>query len=224
MMREPKIHFLMVLGTALLFLICSATPASAADISSTSVTNPYITIDPIGNHTIGEVFFINGTTNLPVKEKLTMDIVSYKYIMRPHMKHELGPSPRESAHMPVISISLTLRGTNRWSVNVTDIVKELLSGEYFVDVSSSRHDPCDTPGCLAPEAATNDVFTLFPAINGTTSNVQQITVQSTSPVQPTTSAVTVSSTKQSTPLPLVLPIAVLTAIVILRPIKRKKGD
>ena len=192
-----------------------------------SSTGSFITIDPIGNHTVGEVFFINGTTNLPVSENLSMDIIEYYWFERPKSKNDPDHPPHgEYAYnIPVISIGSTTPGTNRWSVNVTDTVKKLVSGEYIVWVLySHKNISCNTPGCLAPEAATNDVFTLFPAINGTTSNVQQITVQSTSPIQPTTSAVAVSSMKQSTPLPLVSPIAVLTAIVILRHIYGKKGD
>lgn len=39
--------------------------ASADDGNVTAVTTPFITINPIGNHTLDEVFFISGTTNLP---------------------------------------------------------------------------------------------------------------------------------------------------------------
>jgi len=37
-------------------------------------TTHVITIDPIGNHTAGEVFFIRGTTNLPVNDSLVLEI------------------------------------------------------------------------------------------------------------------------------------------------------
>jgi hypothetical protein len=32
--------------------------------------DPFITIDPSGNHSIGDVFFINGTTNLPANDTI----------------------------------------------------------------------------------------------------------------------------------------------------------
>ena len=37
--------------------------------NTTPDTTPFITIDPVGNHTIDEVFFINGTTNLPANNE-----------------------------------------------------------------------------------------------------------------------------------------------------------
>ena len=47
----------------ILVAIAVSIPIAAA---AASQAPPFITIDPIGNHTIGDVFFINGTTNLAV--------------------------------------------------------------------------------------------------------------------------------------------------------------
>jgi hypothetical protein len=158
------------------------------------------------------VFFINGTTNLPVSEKLTMNIESYKYVMRPHLKSDLGPPLGEYAyHIPVILMTSTIPGTNRWSVNLTDIAKKLASEEYLVLVSSR-------------DTTTGAVFTLLPANYGTTSTVLQTIVQNPPPVQPTTSVVIVPPTTQIAPLPLALPITVLATLVILRPFHQKKRD
>jgi len=192
--------------------------------TSPSPAEPFLTFDPIGNHTIGDVFFINGTTNLPVFEHLTMDIVSYKYIERTHMKFDLGPSPDESAYIPVISISSDLSGTNRWSVNVTDTVKKLESGEYIVDIYSQINFSCNTAGCNIPKADTMQIFMLLPANNDTPLNVLQTTVQNPSPIQPTTSATILPPTKQIIPLPLALPIAGLVMMGILRYIQGKKRE
>ena len=74
--------------------------ANAENVNVTPVTTPFITIDPIGKHTIGDVFFINGTTNLPLSENLTIDIISYKYVTSTHSKFNLGPAPSESAYLP----------------------------------------------------------------------------------------------------------------------------
>lgn len=52
---------------------------------------PFITMDPIENHSIGDVFFINGTTNLPVSDNLTITIVYLPYIRQTHPKSDLGP-------------------------------------------------------------------------------------------------------------------------------------
>ena len=40
--------------------------ASAGTVNVTPVTMPLIAIDPVGNPATGAVFFINGTTTLPV--------------------------------------------------------------------------------------------------------------------------------------------------------------
>lgn len=179
---------------------------------------PYITIDPIGNHVIGNVFFVNGTTNLPVSEKLTMSIEYLKYIKQTHSKSDLGPPPDEGAYITAISISPALPGMNRWSANVTDITTELKSGDYLVQVDSQINESCNTSGCRIPDISTTAVFTLLPANKSIKLNLLQTTVQSPStnvPVFPMT---------QSTSLPFPLLIAVIVAIVILKPILGKKRD
>ncbi|MEN6444127.1 MAG: hypothetical protein WC391_06525 [Methanoregula sp.] len=50
---------------AILFVAIIMVPFVSADATVTHNTTPFITIDPIGNHAIGEVFVIKGTTNLP---------------------------------------------------------------------------------------------------------------------------------------------------------------
>jgi hypothetical protein len=140
------------------------------------------------------------------------------------MKHELGPAPSESAYIPFISMSSSLLGINRWSVNVTDTVKTLRSGEYIVDTYSQVNFSCNTPGCATPDAYAMQIFTLFPANNDTPLIVLQTTVQSPSQIQPTTSATIIPPTKKVTPLPLALPIAGLVMMGILRSIRRKKTE
>ncbi len=57
--------------------VSNGTNFTNPDLNSTvAPVEPYIMIDPIGNHVIGDIFFINGTTNLPVSQNLTMEIVS----------------------------------------------------------------------------------------------------------------------------------------------------
>ncbi len=192
--------------------------------SSVSPTEPFFMVDPIGNHAIGDIFFINGTTNLPVSQNLTMGIVSYKYIMRPHMKNELGPGPHSSAYMKGIPISSAFPGTNRWAANVTDAVKELESGDYLVQVDSQINESCNITGCRIPDVSTTAVFTHLTANKSIKSDVLQTTVQNSSTVQPPISATTVPHTTQSASLPLALPIVVFVAIVILKSIQKKKND
>jgi hypothetical protein len=233
-MNTFQIRFEMFLVVVLLLIGC--VPAVNAENVSSGIANltnltqnstvasadPYIMIDPIGNHVIGDVFFITGTTNLPVSQNLTMDIVSYKYIMRPHMKNELSPGPHASAYMKGIPISSAFPGTNRWSANVTDTVKELENGEYFVQVIPQIKS-CNTTGCFIPDEA-SQIFTLFQANNSIKSTVLQTTFQNSSPILPTISATTVTPTTQSASLPIFLSIIVLAIMIILRSIQKKKND
>ena len=202
--------------------------------STESSTGPFITFDPIGNHTIGDVFFINGTTNLPVSENLTMEIVDFWWFFGRKTKsapEHPGPDAYQSkSNIPVISEASATPGLNpwasrnRWFVNVTDIGKELNGAVYLVEVFSPSHLPCDTPGCANPDAFAFQVFALLPENNSTPSTTLQTIVQSPSLVQPTTSIVTVSPTKKVVPLPLVLPITVLVMMTILGSIYGKKRD
>jgi hypothetical protein len=226
---RTTVALMIVVMCLLLAAVCTGETGRANLTNRTEISGDYpeelfITIDPIGNHTIGDIFFINGTTNQPVSEHLTMDIVSYKYIERTHMKFDLGPSPEESAYMPDISISSDLSGTNRWSVNVTDTVKKLKSGEYIVDIYSQVNFSCNTAGCSIPKADTMQIFTLLPENNDSSLIVLQTTVQSPSLIQPATSATIVPPTKQVTPLPLILPIAGLVMMGVLRFIQGKKTE
>ena len=62
-----------VLGRAFLAILIVTiffVPLTSADnANEIPNTTPFIIIDPIGNHTVGDVFFINGTTNLPANRK-----------------------------------------------------------------------------------------------------------------------------------------------------------
>jgi len=226
MMREPKIHFLVVLGTVLLFLICSVAPASAANISSTSVSNPYITIHPIGNHTIGEVFFINGTTNLPVSETLYIDVHSAT-----ESRHRLKNVYIEYGfQLESVSIIPEENGINYWSANVTEGTWK--PDEYFVSVGTKKMIPCDYfPGCMKNEVEDTQVFYMVNQENAifttniTPPQVNNLTSIPSSPVQTHTSIVYhPSPTQHVTPFPVILLIIMLVGIVTLRSFKREKRE
>ena len=224
MITKPGFGFRIAIVLALLVLICCVSLASAESVNVTPATSPFITIDPIGNHTIGDVFFINGTTNLPVSENLTIEILDWSWLLTRHQKGEYmyQPPPGFYAYILNISISSDKTGTNRWSANVTDIVKELESREYYVAAYSPMNGSCNNPGCLVPNAETPQLFTLLPANNRTTSTVLQTTIQNPSSVQSTTCTVIVPPMTQATPLPPVLSIAVFAALVILRSFRERK--
>ena len=214
-------------------LVLTVPIASAENVNVTPVTTPFITIDPIGNHTIGDVFFINGTTNLPVSENLKMDIVNYKDI---HSQMKDTPYIPPSGYIPGISISSDENGINRWSTNVTDTFKELESGEYLVLVLPPINHSCNTPGCRIPKASESQLFTLTPGNISTKSNILQNTFQSHSPILPAISVTsptpTISQTTSSiqltpthaTSLSLLLSVTALMGIVVLRLFNRKKRE
>lgn len=119
---------------------------------------PFIKIDKIGNHSNGEVFIINGTTNVPVTETLSMDIINSEYMEHPHMKNENTTSIWVSIHN--ISITFNQSNENRWSVNVTDSVKPLSRGEYLIDVYHKSSIPCEKVGCTTTDALAKQLFIL----------------------------------------------------------------
>ncbi len=193
MFRRIPLGLALIIICILLVAGCTTTPVldnqtSIVNASVTPVTTQFITIDPIVNHTIGDVFFINGTTNLPVTENLTMAIEGIefvKYISRTNTKSSGPPPLNEYRYISDISISPAQPGTNRWSTNVTDIIKELVSGKYEVFVCPNANYLYTTSGSTS-ESDAIEFFTLFPANNGTTFNVQQVPVQNPSPIQSTT--------------------------------------
>ncbi len=228
-MNTLRIRFEIFLVVVLLLIGCVPVVNAETVSSGTNLTNltpnftvypaePFITIDPIGNHVIGNVFFVNGTTNLPVSEKITMSIGYLKYIKQTHPKSDLGPPPNESAYVTAISIFPAQSGMNRWSANVTDITSGLKSGDYLVQVDSQINESCNITGCRIPDVSTTAIFTLLTANKSIKSNVLQTIVQS-----PTTNA-TLFPTTQSASLPFTLLIAVIVAIVISKPMLGKKRD
>jgi len=108
--------------------------ASADDGNVTSVTTPYITINPIGNHTIDEVFFINGTTNLPADNAsllITIETTNF------------NPGGAGSFFTSNVSIQPGENGVNFWSCNATTSlwetwlgpVPDAIPGQYLIMVN-----------------------------------------------------------------------------------------
>ena len=148
------------------------TPLSGAINSS----EPFITIDPIGNRTIGEVFFINGTTNLPISENLTIYV---NPITPPH-----GGRGRKEKGIVVdkIPIFTAINGVNHWSVNVTD---GYWTPEYFlVIIGSKKHIPQEPTyqSFLMVEPKNNTPFFDIPNSISTVSLSEQQTTFELSPM------------------------------------------
>jgi hypothetical protein len=129
-----KTDFLVLIMCSMIILISGCinsvkTPAAAtttptATVSySTHMATPtpigheFIIVDPIGNHTAGDVFFINGTTNLPVTRNLTLYLGPGCVLNHGIGWWTLEPEPSIISNIPIVSGS---SGTNHWSYNATD--------------------------------------------------------------------------------------------------------
>ena len=94
---------------AILFVAILMVPFVNADANVTPNTTPFITIDPIGNHAVGEVFIINGTTNLPpVIDTLHIVITPSSF----------NPGGFGSSFQSTVPIQRGEKDINFWSCNV----------------------------------------------------------------------------------------------------------
>jgi hypothetical protein len=55
-------------------------------VQGSCLENPYVSINPVGDHTAGETFIINGTTNLPAGTTLVIEIEAVR--LHPGPSHE----------------------------------------------------------------------------------------------------------------------------------------
>jgi hypothetical protein len=117
---------------------------------------PFITIDPIGNRTIGAVFVIHGTTNLPAStnKSLLLSII-------PTWK---DPDRYSGfVYSKYLTIFQGANKTNHWSENVTEVDWKT-NNEYFVKISSLYVQ--GSPRINTPVAT--QVFTIFSGNNSPT--------------------------------------------------------
>jgi hypothetical protein len=108
MLKKSSLIFFILLGV----MITIIPVVNAENVSVTPATTPFITIDPIGNHTAGDVFFINGTTNIPAGENLSI-LVEESYF---------NPSGYGSYFESKSTIKSGKNGVNYWSCNITPIL------------------------------------------------------------------------------------------------------
>jgi PKD repeat protein len=133
---KPKIMYLSVFAIFIVAIIIG--PLVSADNENiTPNSTPFITIDPIGNHTIDEVFFINGTTNLPAN--------SVPLLLETETINS-NPAGQGSSYVSDVFIQPGENGVNFWSCNATSSLWETflgptpdaLPGEYVVSVEPSK--------------------------------------------------------------------------------------
>lgn len=172
----------------------------AENVTIMETTEPFITIDPIGNHAMGEVFFINGTTNLPVTENLSL-LIEPTWVFHQPMRSK--PINVEYINIPIFHITSDPNSMNRWSVNETDMAHWLDTGENYVVVKGEN-------------TSASDGFTLHPAITDTTyqNDSQNRPNSSTSLIN--TNQTETYPTTQSSSLPVMVMIAVIPAIILIK--------
>ena len=167
-----------------LFLMFILLPVSA-DLQTLNSSELFITIDPIGNHTIGEVFFINGTTNLPISENLSINVFPALYhpVSRGH--EDLGFTNDR------ISIISQDNGIKHWSINVSE--GHWANEVYIVTIGSKK---------FRPDPPTIQFFTMSdpPSLNYFQNNsMNNTSLQSTTISTPST--ILKTPTNLATPIP-----------------------
>ena len=175
-------------------------------INQTNASQPYyITIDPIGNHSINDVLLIHGTTNLPVSN----DSIHFWTV-----SESFTPAGWGSRFDSNISIQPGENGVNFWSVNATTDrwitfpgpVPGAVPGEYVAAVWLKQDST----------VSASQLFFLLPPENIIPNQtIVTVPTQNSPMIQPTTGAAP-HTTTPSSPVPMALPVAVLAAMVIAR--------
>jgi hypothetical protein len=203
--------------------------ARADDANLTPNITPFITINPVGNHTVGDVFFISGTTNLPAGVPLII------FMNQP----EYTPAGGGSFFTSTVPIQSGENGINLWSCSVSSTTQfwscdgrcqraspVAWPGMYYITVNPSYDSPkiyenasnTSFPIYLFPPATSTTPFSTQPAPL-VTPNLMSTTIQTTSlrsfTIQSTTE-IPASLTAQSTPLPIGLPIVALAVLGVMK--------
>jgi hypothetical protein len=114
--------FKSILFIVILMVMITIPIVDAYNVNVTPQTTPYITLNHVGNHTIGEVFLINGTTNLAPSGKPTIQLVIYALGYRSsRCFRDCGNDLYGEGYVRNIAISEGINGTNQWSENITDL-------------------------------------------------------------------------------------------------------
>ncbi|MDD5187049.1 MAG: hypothetical protein PHF57_02450 [Methanoregula sp.] len=189
--------------------------ASAEHDNVTPITTSFITIDPIGNHTIGDVFIVHGTTNIPVSENLNISLIVYALGYYNSAKYDPNniSTLYHRGYFKELKLTPGTNGINQWSENLTDLDWRP-NNKYLIGVFSSNRD-----------VETDEVFTMLPEnFNASTDShsIQQSSSSSSTPILSV--PMSVASTQHATPLPIILSINVLVIAIVLHSSINKKGD
>ncbi len=158
--------FLVVPGTTAGYVTIGASHTNPTPTASSETS--FITIDPIGNHTVGDVFFVNGTTNLWTWEK-SLDLNIGWFAFNP-------AGFGSSFYITNASIQPGENGTGTWSAEIIPSQWEIYTtshpypritrfqavypGEYAAYVSSSSP--------LGPTVVAQQTFVIISPENNVT--------------------------------------------------------
>jgi len=154
----------------LIFFILFINPVIALNNSSpsnvSSIERTFVTIDPIGNHSNGDAFIIEGDTNFPDTENLS---VYLKSSTANKTCKENCSSVWSFDSYTIVPITAGLNGTNRWSINLT--ISDLPPDKYWIFVQAYTIFPCyrvDQNGnpyqnCANVKAVAYDSFEVYPS-------------------------------------------------------------
>lgn len=171
----------LIISVLIFFLLVSFVSASTPEKELTIDGDyPWIRIDRIGDHYVGEQFTISGTTNLPVDYNLIFEAVSSSYI--PGV-----PNTGEFSGMSEVVTVVKGNTNNEWSIDVD--VSTFVPDEYTVNVESvETSSTATTTFDLLEKGTTTTPTTLKTAIKTATVTVP-----------PTSATTTVATTVPSTP-------------------------
>lgn len=115
------------------------TPTTCPELANGSY---WITINPISNVSAGTPVFINGTTNIPEKDSLNIDIARYQFRALPHYV------PPNVSGVVIIKKNENCSNIFSYNLNTTDLGG---AGKIAVDVYSLN---INLPGYNSPENQT----------------------------------------------------------------------
>jgi trimeric autotransporter adhesin len=177
------------------------------------VSQPTVTINPIGDKQTGDTFTINGTTSLAAGDELMVEITSSSYM--PTSKTQPSGFSGASGTVNVVAGS---NGINIWSfdvdtssfppdeylVKVSGVLQDVTTSATFNVVCSGTGDTCSVPALASAVTTTAPAIINTPA---TTTTIPDTTVVPSTDIPVTT---------QRSPVPVALCLGSIAAVLLLR--------